>query len=549
MQDRIRGRADYDRLRQMFRWERPEFFNFGTDVIDRWAKQSPDRTALWWVGDRSESRVTWGEISNRSTAVARGLLKLGFQPGDRVLVLLPRVVAWWETMVGLSKAGLVAMPGTALLTPKDLQYRLSQSDAVAVVTDAEGAAKVDAVAAQLPKLRQRILVAESSSSRAGWVAYSELLSQGEGAGDQELPKTKGTDPALVYFTSGTTGMPKMVLHSQTSYGLGHAVTGRLWLDLSENDLHWNISDTGWAKAAWSSLFGPWLCGAAVFVHHPSGKFDPADVIRNLQKYPITSLCAAPTIYRHLVQLDLRPAKTPTLRQAVAAGEPLNPEVIAQFRAATDLTVRDGYGQTETVVLCANFPGVEIRAGSMGLPTPGFDLAVVDEDGQRLPAGQAGAVAIRVEPDRPLGLFQEYWRNPEATAASFRNGWYYTGDSATVDAEGYFWFVGRADDVITSSAYRIGPFEVESALIEHPAVMEAAVVGKPDPLRGEIVKAYVILAKGFTGSDALKVELQEHVKKVTAPYKYPREIEFVDDLPKTISGKIRRVELRQRAARN
>lgn len=544
MLERIRGRTDYDRLRREFRWEQPEFFNFGTDVVDQWAAKYPNRVALWWVGDGSEQQVTWEEISSRSTAIASGLLNLGLQPGDRVLVLLPRVVAWWETMVGLTKAGLVAMPGTALLTSKDLQYRLSQSDAVAVVTDADGAAKVDAVAAQLPKLRQRVLVSESS--RSGWQSYSELVSQTTSA--QKLPTTKATDPALVYFTSGTTGMPKMVLHTQASCGLGHAVTGRWWLDLTENDLHWNISDTGWAKAAWSSLFGPWLCGATIFVHHPSGKFDPADVIRNLQKYPITSLCAAPTIYRHLVQLDLRPAKTATLRQCVAAGEPLNPEVIAQFRSATDLTVRDGYGQTETVVLCANFPGVEIRPGSMGLPTPGFDLAVVDEDGQRLPAGQAGAVAIRVEPDRPLGLFQEYWRNPDATAASFRNGWYYTGDSATVDADGYFWFVGRADDVITSSAYRIGPFEVESALIEHPAVMEAAVIGKPDPLRGEIVKAYVILAKGFTGSDALKVELQEHVKKVTAPYKYPREIEFVDELPKTISGKIRRVELRQRARR-
>lgn len=544
MRERITNRSDYDHLRQTFCWERPEFFNFGRDVVDPQAARTPDRVALWWAGPDSCRQVTWAEISARSSAVSQGLADLGLSPGDRVLVLLPRVVAWWETLLGLLKRGLVAMPGTALLTRKDLEYRLSVSEAAAVITDAEGADKIDAVRARLPALRHRILV--SNDRREGWHDYEDLAAAAPDR--QNQPLTRASDPALVYFTSGTTGMPKMVLHTQASYGLGHTATGRWWLDLGEDDVHWNVSDTGWAKAAWSSFFGPWLCGTAVFVHHSSAKFHPEDVLKYLTEFPITSLCAPPTIYRQLVQLNLGEFQPRALRQCLAAGEPLNPEVIAAWGRSTGLTIRDGYGQTETVVLCANFPGIEVRAGSMGLPTPGIDLAVIDASGQRLPPGQTGALAVRVEPNRPLGLFQEYWRNPEANAASFRNGWYVTGDCAHTDEEGYFWFVGRADDVITSSAYRIGPFEVESALIEHAAVVEAAVVGKPDPIRGEIVKAYVVLAAGCQASDALKSELQEHVKRVTAPYKYPREIEFVDELPKTVSGKIRRVELRQRAAR-
>lgn len=544
MLDRITNRTDYDRHRQDFRWECPEFFNFGRDVVDQRAATTPERVALWWVGSAAEQKVTWAEMSARSSAVSQGLSHLGLQPGDRVLVLLPRIVAWWETMVGLLKGGLVAMPGTAILTARDLEYRLTTSDAVAVITDDEGADKIDSISTRLPMLRHRIVV--SNDRRPGWHTYEDLASTA--AAPPEMPLTRSTDPALIYFTSGTTGMPKMVLHTQASYGLGHAVTGRLWLDLGEDDVHWNISDTGWAKAAWSSLFGPWLCGATVFVHYSTAKFHPDEVLKYLTEFPITSLCAAPTIYRFLVQLDLSGFHPTTLRQCVAAGEPLNPEVISVWQRSTGLTIRDGYGQTESVVLCANFPGVEVRAGSMGLPTPGIDLAVIDETGSRLPSGQTGALAVRVEPSRPLGLFQEYWRNPQATAGSFHDGWYVTGDCAYTDEDGYFWFVGRADDVITSSAYRIGPFEVESALIEHAAVVETAVVGKPDPIRGEIVKAYVVLAAGCQGTDALKLELQEHVKRVTAPYKYPREIEFVDHLPKTISGKIRRLELRQRAAR-
>ncbi len=405
--------------------------------------------------------------------------------------MLPRVVEWWEAMLGVLKAGLVAIPGTPLLTAHDIAYRIRAAEVSAIVTDSDGAAKIQQVADQLPMLRHQILIDPAASD--GWHAYEQLI--GRGLASAEGVCTRGDDPALVFFTSGTTGMPKMVLHTQASYGLGHVVTGRLWLDLQPDDLHWNLSDTGWAKAAWSSLFGPWLAGATLFVHHQPGKFDPADVLKQLSAWPITSFCAAPTIYRLLAQQDLKGFRPAALRHCVAAGEPLNPKVIEAWRQATGLTVRDGYGQTETVLLCGNFPGVPVKPGSMGLPTPGFDLAVIDEAGRRLPPRAEGAIAVATAPSRPLALFREYWRNPEANAESFRGDWYLTGDRGYVDEDGYFWFVGRADDVITSSAYRIGPFEVESALMSHAAVIEAAVIGKPDAVRGEIVKAFVVLKPG------------------------------------------------------
>jgi acyl-coenzyme A synthetase/AMP-(fatty) acid ligase len=538
---RIRGRADYDRVRSEFRWQCPENFNFGFDVVDGWAATSPNHTALHWVGPRGEQTITYGQLADRSGRFARAVRSLPIAPGDRVLVILPRVPEWWEALIGLLKAGVIAIPGTTLLTPKDLAYRIELAGVSAVITDVEGAEKIDAMSNAPTALKQRILV--GTETRPGWQSYAELLAAQPAP--LERLATRRDDPALVYFTSGTTGMPKMVLHTHASYGVGHQITGRFWLDLTPDDLHWNVSDTGWAKAAWSSVFGPLGCGTSLFVHHTPGKFQPADVLDCLTRYPITTLCAAPTIYRFLVKLDLSSFRPAALRHCVAAGEPLNPEVINVWKQATGLTIRDGYGQTETVLVCGNFPGVNVKPGSMGLPSPGFDLAVIDDEGRRKPVGEVGDLALRVEPERPVGLFREYWRDPQATANAFRQGWYRTGDCGHVDAEGYFWFASRADDVINSSAYRIGPFEVESALVEHRAVVEAAVVGKPDSERGEIVKAFVVLAKGHIASESLKHELQEHVKHTTAPYKYPREIEFVDELPKTVSGKIRRIELRNR----
>src|SRR5579859_5766889 len=532
---------DYDAARRDFHLDVPEEFNWARDVIGRWAAD-PARLAMLWLGPAGERRLTFAEFDRRANQVAAALRDAGIRKGDRVAIMLPRVPEWWEAVLGIMKLGAVSMPGTILLTPKDIAYRIHASEARAVITDAAGAQKVDQVRPETPSLAVRLLVGGADPLPAGWVDYEQVVRAAPA--DYHGEPTRSSDPAMVYFTSGTVGYPKMVLHTQASYPIGHIITGQYWLDLRPEDLHWNAADNGWAKAAWSSLFGPWNMGAALFVQDSRGKFNAGETLDLLARYPITTFCAPPTVYRTLVLEDLQRYHFPHLRWCVGAGEPLNPEVIEIWRAATGLTIRDGYGQTETVLLVGNFPPLPVKPGSMGKPAPGFDVAVIDDAGQEVAPGQEGDIAVRIRPTRPIGLFQEYWRNPEATAGAARGDWYVTGDRAVQDADGYFWFVGRADDVIISAGYRIGPFEVESALIEHPAVAEAAVVASPDALRGEIVKAFVILAPGYTGSAALIQEIQEHVKTVTAPYKYPREIEFVRELPKTVSGKSRRVELRE-----
>jgi acyl-coenzyme A synthetase/AMP-(fatty) acid ligase len=538
--DQQHNLTDYDAAIRDFRLEVPDRFNFARDVIGRWARD-PDKLAMLWIGQRGEERrITFRQFDERSDRFAAALQRHGVRPGDRVMVQLPRVPEWWEVLLGCFKAGAVAVPGTVLLTAKDIQYRTALADGVAYVTDADGAARVDQVRGECPSLR--LLVQCGGEPGEGWLAYERELEASDAA---ETVDTASADPALIYFTSGTVGNPKMVLHTHASYPIGHQVTGRFWLDLRPDDLHLNLSETGWAKAAWSSFLGPWNMGAALFVQDARGRFSASETLDLLEQHPITTFCAPPTAYRMLVLEDLTRRKLRSLRWCVGAGEPLNPEVIETWERGTGHLIRDGYGQTETVLLCANFPTLEVRPGSMGKPSPSVSVAVIDEEGNALPADSEGDIAVRVQPERPVGLFKEYWRNPEATEAARRGDWYVTGDRAYVDGDGYFWFVGRSDDVIISAGYRIGPFEVESALVEHPAVAEAAVVGRGDPMRGTIVKAYVLLAPGHSGSDRLTADLQEHVKGVTAPYKYPREIEYVDELPKTISGKIRRVELRGR----
>ncbi len=530
----------YEAALREFRWEVPEHFNFARHVVGRWARD-PDKLAMLWLGqDGTERRLTFRDFDRRSDQVAAVLQRHGVAPGDRVMVQLPRIPAWWETLLGCTKAGAVAVPGTVLLTAKDIAYRVGRAQGVAYVTDAEGAARVDEVRSECPWLR--LLLQVGGEPRAGWLDYERELAAADAS---RAVETRSDDPALIYFTSGTVGPPKMVLHSHASYGIGHLVTGRFWLNLRPSDLHWNLSDTGWAKAAWSSLYGPWTMGAALFVQDARGRFSASETLEVLERYPITTFCAPPTAYRMLVLEDLGRRRL-GLRWCVGAGEPLNPEVIGSWERGTGLVIRDGYGQTETVLVCGNFPGLEVRPGSMGRPSPGFEVAVIDEEGRPLPSGAEGDIAVRVRPERPVGIFREYWQDPEATAAAHRGDWYVTGDRAVTDADGYLWFVGRADDVIISAGYRIGPFEVESALVEHPAVAEAAVVGKRDPLRGTIVKAFCVLGPGYRASPELASEIQEHVRRTTAPYKYPREVEFVSELPKTISGKIRRVELRQRS---
>jgi acetyl-CoA synthetase/medium-chain acyl-CoA synthetase len=517
----------------------PLHFNFARDVMERWARERPNEMALWWVNesDGSEQKISFGQMAGHFRRATTFFHTIGIQRGDRVLIILPRLPQWWIAMLGLVRLGAVPIPGTPLLTQKDIRYRVETAGVRAVITDADGAAKMDGISADI-----RIIV---SAERAGWNNFDAGVC--DVATEFEPGPTRSDEPGIIYFTSGTTGPPKMVLHTQASYGLGHRLTGELWLDLKPNDVHWNLSDTGWAKAAWSNFYGPWQMGACVFVVDARGKFDPKAVLRTLARYPITTLCAPPTALRLMVRENLPAFRFPHLRHCVSAGEPLNPEVIAAWKAATGFTIYEGYGQTETVVLIGNFKslGHEVQPGSMGKPTPGFEVAVLAPDLNELPAGEEGELAVRVKPRRPLGFFREYWRNPEENAARFRGDWYLTGDIARRDEQGCYWFVGRADDVIKSAGYRIGPFEVESALLEHPAVLEAAVVGQPDAMRGCIVKAFVVLRKEQVPDEALKADLQEHCKRVTAPYKYPREIEFVAELPKTVSGKIRRVELRRR----
>lgn len=529
---------DYASAYREFAWRRPEQFNFVGDVIDVWAGD-PQKQAIFLVDDAgTETRCTFAELSIASRKLCNVLSDAGVKRGDTVIIMLGRELSWWEALTACLRMGAVASPGTTQLSAKDISYRINAAEAVCFITDAANAPKLDEIAAECPSLRAKIVVGDE---RPGWITYAAAIAD---AHDEfSTADTALDEDALCYFTSGTTGFPKMTMHGH-GYGLAHETTGRLWLDLKSDDLHWNISDTGWAKAAWSSYFGPWHCGASLFVHRTAG-FDARRTLELLQHYPITTMCGAPTIYRMLVLQPLEEYRFANLRHCVGAGEPLNPEIIESWQRATGITIRDGYGQTETVILCGNFLCNEFRPGSMGRPAPGIDLQIIDDTGKVVAANTEGDIAVRMQPQAPLGLFKQYRDDPERTAATRRGEWYVTGDRAYRDEEGYFWFMSRADDVILSAGYRIGPFEVESALIEHPAVAESAVVASPDETRGEIVKAFVVLAPGYSADNALAQELQTHVKSVTAPYKYPRKVEFVDNLPKTVSGKIRRVELRAR----
>ena len=546
MPDLAPNMVNYEETFRDFQLEVPEFYNFGFDVVDRWAE---DRTKLALIsvdptGQQIQQHTFW-DLKVQSNRFANVLRGLGVEKGDRVLVMLPRVPQWYVVLLGLIKIGAVPMPTTTLCTPRDIEYRVNQAEATLAITDEENAAKLEEAAGNCPSLKSLMSI---DSSKRGWVDYEAEMAQASSK-LEDVGLTRSDDPLLIYFTSGTVGYPKMVLHTQASYGLGHVLTAKFWHDLKPTDLQWTLSDTGWAKAAYGKLFGQWAMGAAVMQHDARGRFDAPLTLSILEKYGVTCFCAPPTAYRMLVLEDLTKYDLSQLRHCTGAGEPLNPEVMKQWEDGTGLTIYDGYGQTETVLLVANYRSIPIKPGSMGKPMPGFEVAVVDEDGLEMAPDQEGQIAVKVNPQRPVGMFREYWKDGEAMERSFHGDWYFTGDKAYKDADGYFWFVGRADDVIISAGYRIGPFEVESALIEHPAVAESAVVASPDPVRGEIVKAFVILSPGYEESDELALSLQEHVRNATAPYKYPRAIQFVTELPKTISGKIRRVELREAEFQN
>ncbi|MFH1013979.1 MAG: AMP-binding protein [Thermoplasmatota archaeon] len=533
----------YEKIYKNFKWEVPKYYNFGFDVVDKWAE---DRTKLALISiDRSgkhDRYHTFFDLSNASDRFANLLQKIGVRKGESVLVILQSIPEWYIALIGMFKLGVIPIPGTVLLTAKDIEFRINRAEATMVLTDLDHADSVEAVKAKCPTLKHMMLV---DGKRTGWYNYDEEMNDVPSYLDKDkIERTKSTDHMLIYFTSGTTGHPKMVLHTH-SYPLGHEVTARFAQALTEKDLHWTVSETGWAKAAWGKLFGQMIAGAAIIQWETPGRFDPDGLLKAMERYGVTTFCAPPTVYRLLIQMDLSKYHL-KLRHSMSAGEPLNPEVIRAWKKAFGLEIYDFYGQTETVCVLSNFPFMKIKYGSVGKPTPGHDVRIVDDDGKELGPDEEGNIALYIGKNRPPGLFKEYWKDKDIMQKAFRGEYYFTGDRGYKDTEGYFWFVGRDDDVIKSSGYRIGPFEVESALIEHPAVAECAVVGAPDPkgVRGIVVKAFVVLAKGYKPSETLTKELQEHVKNTTAPYKYPRIIEYMDDLPKTISGKILRRELRK-----
>jgi len=555
---------DYKKEYEGFTLSVPKRFSFPLDIFDKWG----NKLALFWTDGEKEKKFSFKEIKILSSKGAAAFKKVGISKGDKILVMLPNIPEWWEVMLALMRLNAIPIPATTLLTSRDIEYRLGVTDIKAVIATDEDAVKVeDAVnssstnplliivdrnnnppSSPFTKGVQRAVTVKGgeggfSGERKGWHDY---LKERDMSDSFEGERAFSDDPALIYFTSGTTGPPKMVLHTQGSYPFAHQITGRYWLDLRPGDIHWNLSDTGWAKAAWSSLFGPWHMGATVFSFYKKGKFDPSLTIEIMQRYPITTFCGPPTAYRMMVkEIPSQRFIFQSLRHFVAAGEPLNKEIIEIWKERTGSYIYDGYGQTESVNVLANFRCFPVKPGSMGVPVPGFIVDVVDDSGNPVSSGVGGAIAIEIRPERPVGIFKEYLGNPEATEKTIKGQWYITGDMAYKDDDGYFWFIGRADDIIISSGYRIGPFEVESVLIEHPAVKESAVVASPDEIRGEVVKAFVVLTEGYRPSNALMNELKEFVKKQTAPYKYPRKIEFIDELPMTISGKIKRKELKMK----
>ncbi|MDR1408926.1 MAG: AMP-binding protein [Oscillospiraceae bacterium] len=514
-------------------------FNFAYDCIDVIAERKPNRRALVWCNPDGEEHVfTYGDLKRESNKVANALRGQGVKKGDRVMVVLKRHYQFWFTIIALHKLGAVIIPATFLLKPHDVVYRVNAAGAVMVICTGQGdvAAAIDEAMIECPTLEKRIMV---NGAREGWLDFETLREAA--SPDFERVPTKADEPMLIYFSSGTTGNPKMVLHDHT-YALGHLATAKYWHNADPNGLHFTIADTGWGKAVWGKLYGQMLLESSVFVYD-FDRFVPKEILQMLEKYAVTSLCCPPTMYRLLLTEDVLGYDISALKYCTTAGEAMPPEVFNSWSEMTGLSIMDGFGQTETTLCICNMVGTEPKPGSMGKPLPHYDMDIVDEDGESCPAGVTGEIVIRTDGTAPLGLFREYYREEKKTHESWHDGIYHTGDTAWKDEDGYYWYVGRNDDIIKSSGYRIGPFEIESVLNEHPAVLEVAVTGVPDEMRGNLVKATIVLRPGYEGTEELKAELQAFVKKETAPYKYPRLITFVSELPKTVNGKIRRAAIR------
>ena len=525
--------------------EVPENFNFGYDVVDAWAAEQPDKKAILWTNDQGmEHQYTFAELKEKTDATASYFQSLGIGHGDMVMLVLKRRIEFWFSIIALHKLGAVAIPATHLLTKKDIVYRCNAADIKMIVCAGEDVITDHVIEAMPDCPTLEHVVSIGPAMPEGFKDFQEGIANAAPFVKPAQPNTND-DIMLMYFTSGTTGEPKMVAHDFT-YPLGHITTGSFWHNLHENSLHLTIADTGWGKAAWGKLYGQMIAGANIFVYDHE-KFTPADILQKIQDYKITSLCAPPTIFRFLIKEDISKYDLSSLEYCTTAGEALNFSVYETFLKVTGIRLMEGFGQTETTMTLGTFPWMEPKPGSMGVPNPQYEIDLLTPDGRSAEDGEQGQIVVRTHNGKPLGLFKEYYRDAERTEDAWHDNVYYTGDVAWRDEDGYFWFVGRADDVIKSSGYRIGPFEVESALMTHPAVVECAITGVPDEIRGQVVKATIILSKDYKGKESPELikELQDHVKKVTAPYKYPRVIEFVDELPKTISGKIRRVEIRKK----
>lgn len=546
MVERFLKKSDFDSLedfRANYHVEVPENFNFAYDVVDKWAEEDRDKPALLWTNERGDERqFSFADMKEASDKTASFFQSLGIGKGDKVMLILKRRYQFWFSILALHKLGAICIPATHLLTEKDIVYRCNAAKIKAIVAVGD-----EIVIEHIQKALPKCPTVESCISTGplvpeGWYDFDSGMESAKPFHRPLLPN-RNEDLSLLYFTSGTTGEPKMVAHDFL-YPLGHIVTGKYWHNLDETSLHLTLADTGWGKAVWGKLYGQWFSGANVFVYD-FDRFHPSDLLGIFEKYNITSFCAPPTVYRFLILEDVSKYDLSSLRYCTTAGEAMNPSVFEKWKELTGLDIKEAFGQTETTLTIGTFPWMVAKPGSMGVPNPEYDIDLINADGESCKPGEQGEIVIYTNRRRPLGLFREYLYDPELTRRAHSNGVYHTGDVATRDEDGYFWFVGRADDVIKSSGYRIGPFEVESSLMTHPAVVECAITGVPDSIRGQIVKATIVLADEWKDKigDELVKELQDHVKHTTAPYKYPRQIEFVDELPKTISGKIRRVEIR------
>ena len=536
--------GSYEDFYNHYKLKYPDNFNFGFDVVDEWAAAEPQKIALVWCNDCDEEHIfTFADIKSGSARVANMLTDMGVKKGDHVLLILKQRYEYWMAAVALHKIGAILIPGSVQLTAKDLIYR-SNAAQVKMIISVNEPYTVAQIEAAMPESSSICAYGLIGAEREGWFNFSNYRHYSDAferpAGEKAV---YAHDRMLTYFTSGTTGMPKMVVHDNT-YPLGHITTAKYWQQVQNNGLHLTVSDSGWAKFGWGKIYGQWIAGSAVMAYDMD-RFVPSKLLKVVEQYKVTTFCTPPTMYRYFIKEDLSRYDLSSIKHAATAGEPLNPEVYNQFLKATGLKIYDGFGQSESSVIMATFEWFEPRPGSMGKPSPLYDVDLIDEEGHSCPVGEEGEIVIKNLDKRfPEGLLKGYFQDGKVNADCFNGGVYHTGDVAWRDVNGYYWFVGRTDDVIKCSGYRIGPFEVESAIMEHPSVLECAITAYPDELRGQIVKASIVLAPGYDPSDALVKEIQDHVKKTTAPYKYPRRVEFVSELPKTLGGKIKRAQIKR-----